>query len=82
MDEAVITEPVDPKPAPPDDETAASRSDRIYGELRDRICLLVYPPGTVLSEIALAKGKKLHDKRASDKDRDWNREKQRVMKNG
>lgn len=31
-------------------------------------------------QIALAKGKKLHDKRASEKDRDWQREKQRLMK--
>ncbi|MDH5300339.1 MAG: SsrA-binding protein SmpB [Gammaproteobacteria bacterium] len=30
-------------------------------------------------EIGLAKGKKLHDKRATEKDRDWQREKQRVM---
>ena len=33
-------------------------------------------------EIGLGRGKKLHDKRASEKDRDWNREKQRVMKHG
>lgn len=32
-------------------------------------------------EIALAKGKKLHDKRATEKERDWQREKQRVLKN-
>lgn len=31
-------------------------------------------------EIALAKGKKQHDKRATEKERDWNREKQRLMK--
>jgi SsrA-binding protein len=31
-------------------------------------------------EIALAKGKKLHDKRATEKDRDWQRQKQRAMK--
>lgn len=30
--------------------------------------------------IALAKGKKLHDKRASDKERDWKRQKQRIVK--
>ena len=35
----------------------------------------------VKAEIALAKGKQLHDKRATDKERDWNREKQRVMRN-
>ena len=32
-------------------------------------------------EIALAKGKKQHDKRASEKERDWNREKHRLLKN-
>lgn len=31
-------------------------------------------------EFALAKGKKLHDKRESEKKRDWEREKQRIMK--
>jgi SsrA-binding protein len=31
-------------------------------------------------EIGLAKGKQDHDKRASEKERDWNREKQRVMR--
>lgn len=31
-------------------------------------------------EVALATGKKLHDKRASIKERDWNRDKARVMK--
>ncbi len=31
-------------------------------------------------EIGLAKGKKDHDKRAAEKDRDWKREKQRLMK--
>jgi SsrA-binding protein len=31
-------------------------------------------------EIGLARGKQAHDKRASEKERDWNREKQRVMR--
>jgi len=31
-------------------------------------------------ELALAKGKQTHDKRQADKDRDWAREKQRVMR--
>ncbi len=30
--------------------------------------------------IALAKGKQDHDKRATEKDRDWDREKQRIMR--
>ncbi|MBE9395903.1 SsrA-binding protein SmpB [Pontibacterium sp. N1Y112] len=33
----------------------------------------------VKCEIALAKGKKQHDKRADDKDKDWARQKQRLM---
>lgn len=33
---------------------AQQRVDVIYAELRDRICLLRYPPGARLSEIALA----------------------------
>ena len=31
-------------------------------------------------EIALAKGKQKHDKRETEKERDWNREKQRVVR--
>jgi SsrA-binding protein len=31
-------------------------------------------------EIAVAKGKKLHDKRDSEKEREWSREKERVLK--
>lgn len=34
----------------------------------------------VKCEIALAKGKKQHDKRASERDRDWNRQRERIMK--
>ena len=36
--------------------------------------------GRAKLEIGLAKGKQLHDKRATEKDRDWQREKQRIMK--
>lgn len=43
---------------------------------------MYWKKGRAKLEIGLAKGKKLHDKRASEKDRDWQREKQRVMKNG
>lgn len=32
-------------------------------------------------EISLAKGKQDHDKRATEKDRDWQRNKRRIMKN-
>ncbi len=34
----------------------------------------------VKCEIALVKGKKLFDKRATEKERDWNRQKQRIMR--
>jgi len=36
--------------------------------------------GKAKLKIGLAKGKKAHDKRASEKDRDWQREKSRLMK--
>jgi len=36
--------------------------------------------GRAKLEIGLAKGKQLHDKRTASKDRDWAREKERIMK--
>jgi SsrA-binding protein len=36
--------------------------------------------GRAKLELALAKGKKLHDKRQSEKERDWNRQKGRILK--
>jgi SsrA-binding protein len=36
--------------------------------------------GRAKLELALAKGKKLHDKRATEKERDWNREKGRLLR--
>jgi len=36
--------------------------------------------GKIKCTIALAKGKKLHDKRATEKDRDWKRQQQRLKK--
>lgn len=38
--------------------------------------------GRAKLEIALAKGKKEHDKRSDLKERDWKRDKQRIMKHG
>jgi SsrA-binding protein len=43
---------------------------------------LYWKKGKVKCEVALGKGKKQHDKRAVDKERDWQREKQRVLKHG
>lgn len=41
---------------------------------------LYWKKGRIKVEMGLAQGKKQFDKRASEKERDWNREKQRVMK--
>lgn len=41
---------------------------------------LYWKNNRVKLEIGLAKGKKLHDKRATEKERDWNRQKQRLLK--
>jgi SsrA-binding protein len=41
---------------------------------------LYWKGNKVKAELALAKGKQSHDKREADKERDWNREKQRVMR--
>jgi SsrA-binding protein len=41
---------------------------------------LHYNKGRIKLEIGLAKGKKQHDKREADKDRDWKRQQQRIMK--
>lgn len=41
---------------------------------------LYWKNNRVKLEIGLAKGKKLHDKRATDKERDWKRQKQRLLK--
>jgi SsrA-binding protein len=39
------------------------------------------PAGKAKVELALARGKKAHDKRETIKQRDWNREKQRLLRN-
>jgi SsrA-binding protein len=41
---------------------------------------LYWRKARVKLEVALAKGKKLHDKRASTKERDWQREKERALR--
>lgn len=41
---------------------------------------MYWKKGMAKMEIGLAQGKKLHDKRAADKERDWKREKARVLK--
>jgi SsrA-binding protein len=39
-----------------------------------------YTKGRIKLEVGLAKGKKEHDKRATEKDREWQREKQRLVR--
>lgn len=41
---------------------------------------LHYTRGRIKAEIGLAKGKKQHDIRASEQEKDWKREKERLMK--
>ncbi|PZO89818.1 MAG: SsrA-binding protein [Sphingomonas sanxanigenens] len=38
------------------------------------------PRGRAKVELALAKGKKMHDKRATEKERDWKREQSRLLR--
>ena len=59
--------------------------DRLRGAVERKGYTLVplaiyWKKGRAKMEIALAKGKQDHDKRAADKDRDWGREKQRILK--
>ena len=45
------------------------------------ICTTLYWKGHLVKcAVALAKGKQSHDKRATEKERDWNRQKQRVLR--
>lgn len=59
--------------------------DRLVGAVERKGFTLVpldlhWRKGRAKLEIGLAKGKKQHDKRAADKDRDWERQKARIMK--
>ena len=59
--------------------------DRLIGAVERRGYTLVptamyWKQGRAKVEIALAKGKQAHDKRASEKERDWQREKQRLLR--
>ena len=58
---------------------------RLIGKVEQRGYTLVpvnlhYRGGRVKAEIALAKGKAQHDKRETEKKRDWEREKGRLMR--
>ena len=59
--------------------------DQLIGRIqRDGYTLvptaLYWKGNKVKAELALARGKQKHDKREADKVRDWNREKQRVLR--
>lgn len=41
-----------------------------------------YKKGLIKLEVGLAKGKKQYDKRATEREREWQREKQRIVKGG
>lgn len=58
---------------------------RLIGKVEQKGYTLVplnlhYKGGRVKADIALAKGKDLHDKRDTEKKRDWDREKGRLMR--
>jgi SsrA-binding protein len=44
------------------------------------LCIYFNSRGRAKVELALAKGKKIHDKRATEKDRDWKREAGRLLR--
>lgn len=59
--------------------------DRLTGAVERRGYTLVplrmyWRKGRAKLDVGLAKGKKQHDKRAADKDRDWQRQKARLLK--
>ena len=59
--------------------------DRLIGQVERKGYALVptamyWKKGKVKVEIALAKGKKQHDKRRTEKERDWKRQKARILK--
>ncbi|ARU55552.1 MAG: SsrA-binding protein SmpB [Pseudomonadales bacterium] len=59
--------------------------DRIMGKINQAgltcVPLSIYWKGNLIKcEIALVRGKKEFDKRATEKERDWNRQKQRVVR--
>ncbi|VVE25125.1 SsrA-binding protein [Pandoraea terrigena] len=63
----------------------ADEIKKLIGKVEQRGYTLVplnlhYSKGLVKCEIGLAKGKKLHDKRETEKTRDWERERARLMR--
>lgn len=65
----------------------AEQIKRLIGKVEQSGYTLVplnlhYAKGRIKLEIGLARGKKQYDKRATEKEREWNREKQRLLKTG
>jgi SsrA-binding protein len=61
--------------------------DRLVGAVERKGYTLIplslyWKRGRTKLALGLAKGKKQHDKRATDKDRDWRRQKERILKHG
>lgn len=62
-----------------------SELNKLIGKIKEKGLTIVplalyWKKGRVKCEIGLAKGKKLHDKRQTQKSKDWAREKARLMK--
>jgi SsrA-binding protein len=65
----------------------AEQINRLIGKVEQAGYTLVplnlhYTKGRIKLEIGLARGKKQYDKRATEKEREWNREKQRLLRTG
>jgi SsrA-binding protein len=63
----------------------AEEIKRLIGKVEQRGYTLVplnlhYSKGRIKLEIGLARGKLKHDKRATEREKDWNREKQRLLR--
>lgn len=63
----------------------AEEIKRLIGKVEQRGYTLVpldlhYGKGRIKIEIGLARGKLKHDKRAAEREKDWNREKQRLLR--
>jgi SsrA-binding protein len=63
----------------------AEETRRLIGKVEQRGYTLIpldlhYARGRIKAQIALAKGKLKHDKRASEREKEWRREKERLMR--
>ena len=62
-----------------------SELDKLIGAVERKGYTLIplsmyWAHGLAKLKVGLGKGKKVHDKRATEKERDWNREKQRILR--